>query len=89
VGGAEAAIKDIKKLVFHMEHPEVFEQLGVPPPRGFLLHGPPGSGKTLLGQWMPFCSNTWRVSMAVVCPGFQHGSRSNFLVRFIRDNIES
>ena len=33
-----------------MKHPEVFRTLGVTPPRGFLLHGPPGCGKTLLAH---------------------------------------
>ncbi|XP_020604355.1 nuclear valosin-containing protein-like [Orbicella faveolata] len=33
-----------------MRHPEVFRTLGVTPPRGFLLHGPPGCGKTLLAH---------------------------------------
>ena len=38
------------KLLVHMKHPEVFRTLGVTPPRGFLLHGPPGCGKTLLAH---------------------------------------
>lgn len=33
-----------------MRHPEVFATLGITPPRGFLLHGPPGCGKTLLAH---------------------------------------
>jgi len=31
-----------------LRHPELFKQLGVPPPHGLLLHGAPGTGKTLL-----------------------------------------
>lgn len=33
-----------------MKHPEIFKELGISPPRGFLLHGPPGCGKTLLAH---------------------------------------
>ncbi|KAJ8250591.1 hypothetical protein COCON_G00225130 [Conger conger] len=50
VGGNEEMLKEVCKLLLHMRHPEVYQQLGVVPPRGFLLHGPPGCGKTLLAQ---------------------------------------
>uniref|UniRef100_F7F9D8 Nuclear VCP like n=1 Tax=Ornithorhynchus anatinus TaxID=9258 RepID=F7F9D8_ORNAN len=50
VGGNDATLKEVCKMLIHMRHPEVYHHLGVVPPRGFLLHGPPGCGKTLLAQ---------------------------------------
>nr|XP_061794545.1 nuclear valosin-containing protein-like [Nerophis lumbriciformis] len=50
VGGHEETLREVCKLLIHMRHPEIYERLGTVPPRGFLLHGPPGCGKTLLAQ---------------------------------------
>ncbi|NXC69635.1 NVL protein, partial [Anhinga anhinga] len=50
VGGNDETLKEICKMLIHVRHPEVYKHLGVVPPRGFLLHGPPGCGKTLLAQ---------------------------------------
>ncbi|NXY05562.1 NVL protein, partial [Pteruthius melanotis] len=50
IGGNDETLKEICKMLLHIRHPEVYNHLGVVPPRGFLLHGPPGCGKTLLAQ---------------------------------------
>ena len=48
IGGCAKVIESICQLLIHMKRPEIFTQLGISPPRGFLLYGPPGCGKTLL-----------------------------------------
>ena len=50
VGGCEDTLEEISKLLLHLQHPEIFSRLGVHPPQGFLLHGPPGCGKTLMAH---------------------------------------
>ncbi|VDP21554.1 unnamed protein product [Soboliphyme baturini] len=42
--------EEICKFVMHIKHPELYAKLGIQPSCGFLLHGPPGSGKTLLAE---------------------------------------
>ncbi|KAF9234685.1 P-loop containing nucleoside triphosphate hydrolase protein [Melanogaster broomeanus] len=51
VGGQAAAIQKLREAVeWPLHHPEAFERLGVRPPKGLLLYGPPGCSKTVLAR---------------------------------------
>ncbi|KAJ4843476.1 26S proteasome regulatory subunit 8 A [Turnera subulata] len=51
VGGLDTQIKEIKEVIeLPINHPELFESLGIAQPKGVLLYGPPGTGKTLLAR---------------------------------------
>lgn len=51
LGGVQACVEKMLELVaMPITHPEVYIHTGVQPPRGVLLHGPPGCGKTLFAH---------------------------------------
>jgi len=51
IGGLEQQIQEIKEAVeLPLTHPELYEEIGIKPPKGVILYGDPGTGKTLLAK---------------------------------------
>ncbi|KAG8805184.1 ATPase of 26S proteasome regulatory subunit 4, partial [Serendipita sp. 399] len=51
IGGLDQQIQEIKEAVeLPLTHPELYEEMGIKPPKGVILYGVPGTGKTLLAK---------------------------------------
>lgn len=51
IGGLDEQVQEIKEAVeLPLTHPEMYEDVGIKPPKGVILYGPPGTGKTLLAK---------------------------------------
>jgi transitional endoplasmic reticulum ATPase len=51
IGGLGRELQLVREMIeLPLRHPEIFERLGISPPKGVLLYGPPGTGKTLIAK---------------------------------------
>jgi transitional endoplasmic reticulum ATPase len=51
IGGLGRELQHVRELIeLPLKHPELFDRLGIEPPKGVLLYGPPGTGKTLIAR---------------------------------------
>ncbi|MBS1262900.1 MAG: VCP-like ATPase [Methanonatronarchaeales archaeon] len=51
IGGLQEEVQRVRELIeLPLRHPELFQRLGIDPPKGVLLYGPPGTGKTLIAK---------------------------------------
>ncbi len=65
IGGLSKQIQRIREMIeLPLKYPQVFERLGIDPPKGVFLHGPPGCGKTLIARAVANETDAYFVSIS-------------------------
>jgi len=65
IGGLDKEIQElIEAIVLPMTHKERFENIGISPPKGVLIHGPPGTGKTMMARACAAATNATFLKLA-------------------------
>ena len=60
IGGLSSQIKKVREMIeLPLRFPQIFEKLGIQPPRGVLLYGPPGTGKTVIARAVANETDAW------------------------------
>jgi len=90
IGGLRKEIGRVREMIeLPLRHPELFRHLGVEPPRGVLLYGPPGCGKTLIARAVAHESGVHFIAVngpEVIQHGY--GESEAYLRRIFRDAQE-
>lgn len=65
IGGLKTELQNVRETIeMPLRHPELFNKLGIEPPKGVLLYGPPGTGKTLIAKAVANESGAHFISIA-------------------------